>query len=165
MVFLKGYNFLFTPFTDICLQKRYSCLHRQHAGRPVISNAQAYFGMSLIARLHRQPFGLTRRMLMRAASSCHGEGEILVKGPRDHVISTGVLAGHCSGSCTITRGGTTVLAAVVKNERGVHNNSYLSVKYIERDRAAALIPSNYFRRSNGAPSTREIVIGRLIDRR
>jgi polyribonucleotide nucleotidyltransferase len=85
-------------------------------------------------------------------------------GGRTLTIGTGTLAKLADGSITVQYGDTIVFGAVVRaNPREGIDFFPLQVDYRERRAAAGKFPGG-FRKREGAPTTREVLISRLIDR-
>lgn len=83
---------------------------------------------------------------------------------RSLLLSTGKLSKIADGACVASIGDTHVLVtAVSKNKSGYASFVPLTVDYREKAAAGGRIPTNYLRREL-APSDREILTGRLIDR-
>jgi polyribonucleotide nucleotidyltransferase len=79
-------------------------------------------------------------------------------------LSSGKFTKIADGSCVASVGDTHVLvAAVSKNRSGYGSFVPLTVDYREKAAAGGRIPTNHLRREL-APSEREILTGRLIDR-
>jgi polyribonucleotide nucleotidyltransferase len=82
------------------------------------------------------------------------------------VLETGDIAKQATGAVLVTMGDTTVLVTVVGVPEGADEERDffpLTVNYQERHYAIGKIPSGFIKREN-RPSTREILISRLIDR-
>lgn len=85
-------------------------------------------------------------------------------GGRTLTISTGSYAKLADGSVTVQYGDTVLFGAVVRaNPREGIDFFPLQVDYRERRAAAGKFPGG-FRKREGAPTTREVLISRLIDR-
>lgn len=85
-------------------------------------------------------------------------------GGRQLTISTGALAKQADGSVLVQYGDTVVLVTVVVDKRAsVKDFLPLTVNYQEMSYAAGKFPGGFFKRE-GRPSTREILMSRLIDR-
>ncbi len=85
-------------------------------------------------------------------------------GGRQLTISTGALAKQADGSVIVQYGDTVVLVTVVVDKRAsVKDFLPLTVNYQEMSYAAGKFPGGFFKRE-GRPSTREILMSRLIDR-
>ncbi|MFO0833152.1 MAG: polyribonucleotide nucleotidyltransferase [Phycisphaerales bacterium] len=83
---------------------------------------------------------------------------------RPLVIETGVVAKQANASVMLSYGGTTVLAAVVRaNPREGIDFFPLTVDYREKASAAGKFPGG-FRKREGAPSEKEVLTMRMIDR-
>ncbi len=83
---------------------------------------------------------------------------------RPLVIETGVVAKQANACVMLTYGGTTVLAAVVRaNPREGIDFFPLTVDYREKASAAGKFPGG-FRKREGAPSEKEVLTMRMIDR-
>ncbi len=89
----------------------------------------------------------------------------LTLGNQTIAIETGRMAKQADGACTITLGGTVVLATAVcsKTLRPDIDFFPLTVEYQEKTYAAGKIPGGWFKRE-GRPSGKEILTSRLIDR-
>lgn len=85
---------------------------------------------------------------------------------RKLTISTGELAQQAGGSCTVSYGGTTILATatVSKSLREGINYFPLMVDYEEMMYAAGKIKGSRFIKREGRPSDDVVLIGRKIDR-
>lgn len=81
------------------------------------------------------------------------------------ILETGKMGKQASGSIVIRFGGSVVFIPVTASKKPVENIDYfpLSVNYQERSYAAGKIPGGFFKRE-GRPSTKEILVSRLIDR-
>ena len=88
-------------------------------------------------------------------------------GERKVVLETGEVARQATGAVVVTMGDTVVLVTVVgippSENDGEKDFFPLTVNYQERHYAIGKIPSGFIKREN-RPSTREILISRLIDR-
>lgn len=85
-------------------------------------------------------------------------------GGRQLTISTGALAKQADGSVIVQYGDTVVLVTVVVDKRASAKDFLpLTVNYQEMSYAAGKFPGGFFKRE-GRPSTREILMSRLIDR-
>lgn len=85
-------------------------------------------------------------------------------GGRTLTISTGTYAKLADGSVTVQYGETVVFGAVVRAKPREGIDFFpLQVDYRERRAAAGKFPGG-FRKREGAPTTREVLISRLIDR-
>src|SRR5215217_8338744 len=85
-------------------------------------------------------------------------------GGRTLSIETGSYAKLADGAVTVQFGDTVILAAVVRaNPREGIDFFPLQVDYRERRAAAGKFPGGFMKRE-GRPSTREVLISRLIDR-
>ncbi len=86
---------------------------------------------------------------------------------RDHelILETGKLAKQANGAILVRYGGSVVFVAAAASKKPAENIDYfpLSVHYQERSYAAGKIPGGFFKRE-GRPSTKEILVSRLIDR-
>jgi len=80
-------------------------------------------------------------------------------------IETGKVARQADGAVVVRYGGTMVLATCVAGKTGKEAQDFfpLTVEYRERMYAGGRIPGGYFRRE-GAPSKKETLTSRLIDR-
>src|SRR5204862_122917 len=80
-------------------------------------------------------------------------------------IETGKVAKQADGAVVVRYGGTMVLATCVAARAGKEAQDFfpLAVEYRERMYAGGRIPGGYFRRE-GAPSKKETLTSRLIDR-
>src|SRR3989441_504939 len=80
-------------------------------------------------------------------------------------IETGKVAKQADGAVVVRYGGTMVLATCVtaKTAKEAQDFFPLTVEYRERMYAGGRIPGGYFRRE-GAPSKKETLTCRLIDR-
>src|SRR2546422_85025 len=80
-------------------------------------------------------------------------------------IETGKVARQADGAVVVRYGGTMVLATCVAGKTGKEAQDFfpLAVEYRERMYAGGRIPGGYFRRE-GAPSKKETLTSRLIDR-
>src|SRR5213595_4296648 len=80
-------------------------------------------------------------------------------------IETGKVARQADGAVVVRYGGTMVLATCVAAKAGKEAQDFfpLAVEYRERMYAGGRIPGGYFRRE-GAPSKKETLTSRLIDR-
>jgi len=78
----------------------------------------------------------------------------------------GRLAGQADGACTVTYGGTVVLATAVKSDTIREGIDYfpLMVDYEERLYAAGKIKGSRFIKREGRPSDEAILTSRLVDR-
>lgn len=90
---------------------------------------------------------------------------IPMPGGRDIELETGRLARQADGSIVLTCGKTMLLATVVSAQEAKEGVDFmpLTVNYQEKFAASGKIPGGFFKRE-GRPSTREILISRLIDR-
>lgn len=81
------------------------------------------------------------------------------------VLETGALARQATGAVMVSMGDTSVLVTVVGKEEAVIGQDFfpLTVNYQERFYANGKIPGGFIKRES-RPSTREILICRLIDR-
>ncbi|MCS7034161.1 MAG: polyribonucleotide nucleotidyltransferase, partial [Phycisphaerae bacterium] len=85
-------------------------------------------------------------------------------GGRTLTISTGTLAKLAGGAVTVQYGDTVVFGAVARaNPREGIDFFPLQVDYRERRAAAGKFPGGFMKRE-GRPTTREVLISRLIDR-
>src|SRR5437868_4192398 len=84
---------------------------------------------------------------------------------RPFSIETGKVAKQADGAVVVRYGGTMVLATCVAARAGKEAQDFfpLAVEYRERMYAGGRIPGGYFRRE-GAPSKKETLTSRLIDR-
>ncbi|MBI5206506.1 MAG: polyribonucleotide nucleotidyltransferase [Candidatus Firestonebacteria bacterium] len=79
-------------------------------------------------------------------------------------IETGRLAKQASGSVLVSSGDTAVLVAVTVSQEPKDTDFFpLTVEYRERSYAAGKIPGGFIKRE-GRPTTKEILVSRLIDR-
>ncbi|MGB0909972.1 MAG: polyribonucleotide nucleotidyltransferase [Nitrospirales bacterium] len=80
-------------------------------------------------------------------------------------LETGKMAKQADGSVLATYADTVVLATAVSSTSLKPNSDFLplTVNYIEKTYAAGKIPGGFFRRE-GAPSEKEVLTSRLIDR-
>ena len=80
-------------------------------------------------------------------------------------IETGKMARQADGAVTVKCGGSLVFVSVVGSVNMVKDLDYfpLSVHYMERAYAAGKIPGGFFKRET-KPSTKEVLVSRLIDR-
>ncbi len=80
-------------------------------------------------------------------------------------LETGKMAKQSDGSILASYADTVVLATAVSSKTLKPNSDFLplTVNYIEKTYAAGKIPGGYFRRE-GAPSEKEVLTSRLIDR-
>jgi len=86
-------------------------------------------------------------------------------GGRTLTIETGKMAKQADGAVTVQLGETVVLGTVVRAKPRRDIDFFpLAVDYREKMNAAGKIPGVRFRRREGAPSTKEIVTMRNIDR-
>jgi polyribonucleotide nucleotidyltransferase len=86
-------------------------------------------------------------------------------GGRKLVIETGKIARQAAGAVTVRYGGTVVLAAVSDAEPREGIDFFpLTVDYREKGYAAGMIFGGRFRKREGAPTEKEILTMRAIDR-
>jgi len=80
-------------------------------------------------------------------------------------IEIGKMARQAGGSCTLRYGDTVVLVTACRANSAIEGRDFmpLTVNYQEMTYAAGKIPGGFFKRE-GRPSTREVLISRLIDR-
>ncbi len=98
---------------------------------------------------------------MSILSNVRVEREI---GGRQLILETGKIARLCDASVMATYGGSTVLATVVRSVPREGIDFFpLTVDYRERASAAGKFPGG-FRKREGAPSEKEILTMRMIDR-
>lgn len=81
------------------------------------------------------------------------------------ILETGKIARQATGAVMATMGETMVLATVVANKKSKPDQDFfpLSVHYQEKFAAAGKVPGGFVKRES-KPSTREVLISRLIDR-
>ena len=86
-------------------------------------------------------------------------------GGRSLSIETGKVAKQAEGAVVMRYGGTMVLATCVATQTAKDTQDFfpLTVEYRERMYAGGRIPGGYFKRE-GAPSKKETLTARLIDR-
>src|ERR1700722_18523533 len=91
--------------------------------------------------------------------------EKLTLNGRELVLETGRIARQADGAVLATWGETTVLATVVAAKTAKPGQDFfpLTVDYLEKSYAAGRIPGG-FRKREGQPSEKEILVSRLIDR-
>ncbi len=84
---------------------------------------------------------------------------------RKLTIEIGKMARQAGGSCTLRYGDTVVLVTACRAGSPVEGRDFLplTVNYQEMTYAAGKIPGGFFKRE-GRPSTREVLMSRLIDR-
>ena len=81
---------------------------------------------------------------------------------RDYRMETGRMGRQAAGCAVVQHGDTTVLAAVLIDEKETHLDFFpMIVEYREKAYAAGVIPKGFFKRE-GRPSSEEILAGRLI---
>ncbi|MBI5418374.1 polyribonucleotide nucleotidyltransferase [Candidatus Poribacteria bacterium] len=79
-------------------------------------------------------------------------------------IETGKMAKQASGSVLVYSGDSVVLAAATASAKPLDTDFFpLTVEYREKSYAAGKIPGGFFKRE-GRPTTKEILVSRLIDR-
>ncbi len=83
---------------------------------------------------------------------------------RDYRMETGRMGRQAAGCAVVQHGDTTVLAAVLIDDKETHLDFFpMIVEYRDKAYAAGRIPGGFFKRE-GRPAQDEILAGRLIDR-
>jgi len=84
---------------------------------------------------------------------------------KELIIETGKLAKQANGSTTVRIGDSVVFTAATSSSKPLENCDYmpLQVLYMAKSYAAGKFPGGFYKRE-GKPSTKEILVSRLVDR-
>ena len=84
-------------------------------------------------------------------------------GKHSLIIETGALAKQAAGACTVQYGDVVVLSAAATGPARPGMDYFpLTCDYRERQAAAGKFPGGFLKRE-GRPTTREILVSRLVD--